>query len=407
MIPTIFINQQINQKENTSRSIIKLTSDCIFQNLLTAIDWAIENDEDVIYCISYESKVRIENLKNINELIYGLINQKCYFYYVDCSYEEKIQIDQNKSVLINLKEVHSFILTRPVYKYLKKAIMDLSTTDKLLENYFHSFMKALFPFYMSIHSQKKIPYLLLDNKIKVISPYRNVVEYIDDFIASTMGQVYQNFNIYFIDDCSTDNTISKIPTDPKVSIQINIERQYALKNILTILLSNDFSDSDIICLIDPDDSLPHNYIFSMLNSIYSDKSIFMTYGSMGYMNSLRKFGKKYSKEEFLNARQLTWWVSPLRTFKFSVFKELLIQDPMLKNFKDESEIFLKMPWDMALMFPMMEICGYNAVKFIDSIMYKYRLHENNDMYVNGSEQYRGETIIRKKPRMTKIDLENR
>lgn len=130
----------------------------------------------------------------------------------------------------------------------------------------------------------------------------------------------------------------------------------------------------------------------------------MTYGSMGYINSTRRFGERYSFEEFNNARQLTWRAVHLRTFKFHVFKELMVQDPTLNCFKDSDGNFLKMPYDMALMFPMMEICGYDRVKFINSIMYKYRLHDNNDMYINRAEQYRGEMIIRNKPKLKQSDF---
>lgn len=94
----------------------------------------------------------------------------------------------------------------------------------------------------------------------------------------------------------------------------------------------------------------------------------------------------------------------MRTFKFKVFIELVKQDSFKDTFKDNNGNYLKMPYDMALMFPMMGICGYEQVKFIDIIMYRYRLHENNDQFSNRDEQYRGEMIIRNKIKKNRVDF---
>lgn len=54
------------------------------------------------------------------------------------------------------------------------------------------------------------------------------------------------------------------------------------------------------------------------------------------------------------------------------------------------------------MFPVMEIFGYEHVKFIDVILYQYRLHKNNDQFSKGAEQYRGEMIIRNQQKLNNV-----
>jgi len=402
MIPTLILNPAVVLTEVDKASIVfkKFSDDNILDNLKDAIEWALENDEDVIYCVTSCTNKKIAAITNLEGTIFELLGQQFYMYYVDTDCKEEIPIDSRITILSRIGTIKSFILTKPIYRFLLSVLVAEDLVEESIERLFN----LLFPYPISIFPNRHFCPPLSESHIRVIAPFRNVANYIEDFLKSIESQQYNNYTVYFVDDCSSDGTYNLIPNNPRYSVKVNERRKYALENIVSALEENDFEENDIICIIDPDDCLPHKYVFQILNNTHCLKSVLMTYGSMGYLNSRKRFGKSYNKKEFEVARQLTWWVSQLRTFKFKVFIELLKQDSSKDAFKDNNGNYLKMPYDMALMFPMLEICGYEQVKFIDTIMYRYRLHENNDQFSNRDEQYRGEMIIRNKIKKNRVDF---
>jgi hypothetical protein len=58
-----------------------------------------------------------------------------------------------------------------------------------------------------------------------------------------------------------------------------------------------------------------------------------------------------------------YWASHLRTFKFKLYKELIKQDPKLNCYKDNLGEFYKSCYDVAIMTPLMEIAGFDNIKF--------------------------------------------
>ena len=88
--------------------------------------------------------------------------------------------------------------------------------------------------------------------------------------------------------------------------------------------------------------------------------------------------KAYTDEEFLNLRKGGYWASHIRTFKYKLYKELVRQDPDLLCYKDIDGNFYTITYDVAIMTPLMEIAGFDRVKFNPNPVYFYRLHEQND-----------------------------
>lgn len=403
MVPTLILNSDVNIEE--FKDSLELTqqfdSENIIENINNAIEWAIRNNEDVIYCVCTETKKRIEFIPSLADLIYELVEQKLYFYFVDTIHQDEIAINSNIAIISGIQEVRSFVLTRPIYTFVKTALLDIEFDQIKLIQLF----QAMFSFHITIFPTSNLHIATIEKHIRIIAPFRNVAQYLEDFLLSIENQHYKNYSVYFVDDCSNDDSINLIPEDPKYFLKINTTRKYAIENILSILINYQFNDDDIICLIDPDDKLSNSYVFNILNNVYSRTSVMLTYGSMRYIGSQYKFGSPYSKEEFDEIRKSNWRIAHLRTFKFKVFKELIKQDPFHENFKNLDGQYLRMPYDMALMFPLLEICGYQQVKYIDSILYEYRQHPENDSNINKREQYAGEQTIRGKAKLRQIVFE--
>lgn len=204
-------------------------------------------------------------------------------------------------MLSNIEVIKSFILTKPIYRFLLSAL----AAEDLIEESMEKLFNLLFLYPVSIFPNKDFFYPPSESFIRVIAPFRNVANYIEDFLKSIESKQYTNYAVYFIDDCSSDGTVNLIPNNRRYNVKVNKNRRYALENIISALEENDFEENDIICIIDPDDCLPHNYVFQILNNAHCLKSVLMTYGSMGYLNSRKRFGKSYNEKEFEVARQLT------------------------------------------------------------------------------------------------------
>jgi len=220
-------------------------------------------------------------------------------------------------------------------------------------------------------------------------------------VASIARQKYENYRVILIDDCSDDDSLSKVPSSTKIKAIVNRERKFALKNIVECLLSEEFGDNDIICLVDGDDKLSHPYVLNILNEVYSNSEVLISYGSFRLFKSLDVIGTEYSEEEFADIRGSIWKASHLKTFKYNLFEQYLLLDPDLEHLKNRENEVLTMPYDMALMFPLLEISGKHRSKFIDTPLYTYRLHGDNDHHANRQKQAEGEGIVRGRTNITR------
>lgn len=94
--------------------------------------------------------------------------------------------------------------------------------------------------------------------ISIIMPVYNSSEYIEESILSVLSQTYSNWELILVDDCSTDDSITRIEKylkDPRIKLFKNIDnigpaltRNIALNNTngeyITFLDSDDFWTSD-------------------------------------------------------------------------------------------------------------------------------------------------------------------
>jgi len=212
----------------------------------------------------------------------------------------------------------------------------------------------------------------------ILVPFRNVATYISDCLESILCQQYPYFEIHLLDDDSTDNSLELIPDDLKSVFKFkNTRRLGALGSLYEHLIKMKLNEEDIVIILDGDDSLFGEYALQIVNLKYNS-DILLTYGQ--YVDNYGCLGhcSPYSLEEFNSIRISPWKASHLKTFKFKLFQEYLLQDPTGGHFRDSAGKYLMSTYDIALMIPLMEIAGFDKIRFISNILYCYRLHSNND-----------------------------
>ena len=109
-------------------------------------------------------------------------------------------------------------------------------------------------------------------------------------IDSVVKQKYDNFDLIYIDDVSPDGTgdlVEKYIKENKFENHAllikNTERCGALANIYKAI--NLCNDNDIIVLLMGMIGLPHDYVLDLLNKIYDDPNIWLTYGDNRVLSS--------------------------------------------------------------------------------------------------------------------------
>ena len=259
------------------------------------------------------------------------------------------------------------------------------------------FLCAIFPVF-SI-SAKPIP----EKRMVVVIPSYKNEKWVEKNLTSVLTQKYSNFRVIYIDDLSPDQTymmvkrtVENFKAAGKVSVLQNSIRKGALQNLYEAIHS--CSDDEIIVTLDGDDWFPNKTVLSYLNEIYSRKTpVWLTHGT--YISSHGAIGlsRSASKDTIKrNAFRTEFQPSHLRTFYAWLFKRIKKEDLLYKG------EFFPMAWDLAMMYPMLEMAGSRHA-FISKVMYIYNVDNPiSDWKKDESFQFMLDQHIRKKERYSPI-----
>ena len=272
-------------------------------------------------------------------------------------------------------------------------------------------------------AKEKSSYHLIDVRLVkdkkpfvVIIPSYNNESYVEKNLESVLSQKYDNYRVIYIDDASTDLTYSKAiefieacGASKRVEVKHNEINQKALANLYFAIHS--CKDDEICILLDGDDFLANDNVLNELNRYYNDPNVWLTYGQyVTYpafekgicREPLFKLYLKYGnlRKVGLFSKPTDWFFSHLRTFYAGLFKQIRIED-----LKYEGQFFSS-AWDLAMLFPMVEMAREHAV-FIPTILYVYnRETPLNDDKLRKEEQYRLNLYIRSLSPYSRITQSN-
>lgn len=207
-------------------------------------------------------------------------------------------------------------------------------------------------------------------------------------IESLIRQKYDNYHVYIINDASTDDTYEKLKTyiidhacEDLVTLINNKERAGALANYYAVISS--LEDHVIVLNVDGDDWLAHDKVLFLLNKVYDDSYVWLTYGQFKqYPSGEIGFCKPISYEviEQHTYRKSDWLSTHLRTYYAWLFKKIDINDLCYDGH------FMRACGDRAVMYPMLEMCaGHFAC--IQDVLYIYNCaNPLADVRINLEEQ---------------------
>jgi glycosyltransferase involved in cell wall biosynthesis len=241
--------------------------------------------------------------------------------------------------------------------------------------------------------------------VVLITSFKNAKWYKRN-LDSVFRQKYSNYRVIYIDDMSPDGTadlveahVKNAKQEHRFTLVRNEERRLALGNIVEGVHRCD--DHEIIVSLDGDDWFKddNDNVLAIINESYSLNNVWLTHGTLieypcetvGW--SIPIPDEIVEKNEFRKYR----CPSHLRTFYAWLFKKIDEED-----LKYDGKYF-QMTWDMAMMFPMIEMAGERHA-FIEDIIYEYNMETSlNDNKVNAQMQQYYDMWIRAMPPYERLD----
>lgn len=233
-----------------------------------------------------------------------------------------------------------------------------------------------------------------------IPSYKNE-KWVQQNLESVVKQTYPYWSIYYVNDCSPDNTgllvdqfVQSHGIQDRCRIVHNTTRKLAMQNIYESI--HNIAPDKVVVMLDGDDWFPHENVLKRLARAYSNKKIWLTYGN--YLTwpedkgtTCAEIPKKVRKESLF--RSYKWVASHLRSFYAKLFQEIKKEDLQWKDGQ-----FFPMTYDLAIMFPMLEMAKDKHFLFIPEVLYIYNISNPlNDFKVNLKLQEEIERYIRSRP----------
>ncbi len=244
------------------------------------------------------------------------------------------------------------------------------------------------------------------SSLKIVVPVRNAVSWISKCIFSIAEQQYQgSWSCLIVDDNSDDgtheqiqNTISSLPPElgSHFHAKFNDHRKGALENFVDGFkqLGSENEPESILIQIDGDDWLYGPLVFQIIHQAYEQTRCWMTWGSyVEWPSGAPGMSRPIPDEWHINRsyRSNPWVMSHLRTFKSHLWHSVNDVD-----LRDNDGKYYDVTWDLAHMFPMIEMAGERSC-FIPYILYCYnRNNPLSDDKIYRDRQLRFESLIRSK-----------
>lgn len=206
--------------------------------------------------------------------------------------------------------------------------------------------------------------------IVFVVPSFNALKNIDALVSSIYSQTDKDWRIIYIDDVSDDefkfdDSINVFELlDEKIDVIINVEKKYALRNIVDNV-KRLCDDDDIVAVVDGDDQLCNINTVSLLKDAYLDPDVDVVWTAHKWDTN----GINVSKDmpQGINPYQWEWCSSHLKTFRAKLLRNI-----PESNFKDMNGKWFQRGYDQALMLPL--LYKSKKRKYIPDVCYQYNIN---------------------------------
>jgi glycosyltransferase involved in cell wall biosynthesis len=212
-------------------------------------------------------------------------------------------------------------------------------------------------------------------KVSVLIANYNNGEYFKDCYQSLINQTYSDWEAIIVDDGSTDDSVDTIckiiADDVRFILYRNIQNRgcgFAKHRCV------EHASGEICAFLDPDDTLFPTALEKTV-AFHADENIAATYSQMILYNEKNNTEVIFASKQIFNDK--FFFNYPIQISHFFAFKSAAYLmtdgiDPKLNSAVDQ-DLYLK-------------ILEIGQVKFIQEVLYKYRLHEKGISQFSRKEQ---------------------
>lgn len=237
-------------------------------------------------------------------------------------------------------------------------------------------------------------------------------------LDSVMMQNYPEFDVIYIDDCSTDGTgdiveqyITSRQLQHKIRLIRNRYNRKATANIYTAV--HMCNDSDLIVALDGDDALAHQNVLTRIAEIHRQRNAWISYAQFINVPAhkarewnipVQGFAMPMPPAVIANKlyRKYNWCWTGLRSFYAWIFKQIKLDDFLDSRAPYENKFFVVCS-DNAYFFPLLEMSGIHTV-FINEVLLLRNVDTPlNDFKINRQIQDSTGYFIRAKPSYPTLD----
>lgn len=215
---------------------------------------------------------------------------------------------------------------------------------------------------------------------------------------------YENYRVIVVDDCSVDGNAEYIEhyvyscnQQHRVTIIKNTTRKRAMANLYFALQM--CQPNEIVFNYDGDDWLADDQVFNLINNVYQNPDIWITFGSFinwptNQMGYCKPVPQEYVDKQLYRKK---WWMpGQLRTFYAWLFHQVRLKDLLFEGPYFQGQFFPANA-DLAIYYPMMEMAGTHF-QYIPEVIYIRNVETPiNDFKANKDVQVLGSKILREKP----------
>ena len=212
--------------------------------------------------------------------------------------------------------------------------------------------------------------MLLD----IIIPIYNAEKYLPELFESLKAQTMQDYNLYLVDDCSTDKSIDII-LEQKDYFQNRIHVFHSLHNsgpaiARNIALDNRKECSEFVMFIDADDSFENQYFEKMVNAAEKYNADMIICG----LDRKDENGKVLCREMINNPEEIITDISKCDVLGYMV---PVLWNKLFRNSCIGQQRFPDAARSEDTVFIFKILPDIKSIKFVNQVLYHYTIREKS------------------------------
>jgi hypothetical protein len=206
------------------------------------------------------------------------------------------------------------------------------------------------------------------NKIIVCVPFHNPGQQLANCVNSLLYQDYQNFQIVFIDDGSSDESYRHIPTtDARVTLIRNETRQ-GWASCLHACVTQYCEPEDIVFPLGGTRRLSYCDALLTVNEFFNDYACTAMYGQHNYSTGQLGLTVPVTGTSTLQALKEAGHAPIPFIFRGSLYRELIAEDTPLSLRTKQPEEWPDDVAESALSYALLEKCGLHKARFSSHLL---------------------------------------